>query len=448
MNPLATIFIDTNIFLHFNFFDEIKWEEVVNSNNVKIIIAPIVIAELDKHKYNSNPKIAQRAKKVLQKLESYNDENNDGYQLSNSTQIFILHKRPEKSLLDSHSLQASDQDDNLLASILDYKAHNFKELVYFITNDTGPRLKAKSLNIDICKIPESYLTPNEVDPLEKKLKTLSEENHQLKNKIPKLKIGFDDKRELKRFKIEPSQEIDIKEFMSKEISILDENYPELTNIESDSVTNSRVTDKDASAVGNNFIEFSKVIKQAHALTPQQIEDYNKALSEFKFRYIEYLRELYDYKHKKALTIELELFIFNEGTVPADDLDIYFHFPDGFELTNSTSFIKEPIKPLPPYKPKSRLDFQPMGMSFRLKDLSIPNNISAFQSSGPSIKKTNSYDVDYFVRSIKHNQSHQLDSLLLTFDSLDTASNFRIDYKIMAANIPNEVTGNVNVIIQK
>lgn len=63
---------------------------------------------------------------------------------------------------------------------------------------------------------------------------------------------------------------------------------------------------------------------------------------------------------------------------------------------------------------------------------------------PTIKKTNSYDVNVHVRSVKHNLNETLDVLWLKYDDMRKAKGFTIDYKIMAANIPQVVTGKLNV----
>ncbi|RYE05509.1 MAG: hypothetical protein EOP44_04550 [Sphingobacteriaceae bacterium] len=66
---MTYLFLDTNIFLHYRAFDEIKWQEQFpDIGEYKLIIASVVIDELDKHKQNPNRKLATRAKKILSKI--------------------------------------------------------------------------------------------------------------------------------------------------------------------------------------------------------------------------------------------------------------------------------------------------------------------------------------------------------------------------------------------
>ena len=62
-------FPDTMIFLHFQFFTEIDWNKVLQTNFTTLVIPPVIPKELDKHKYNhASEKIRERANKVTKKL--------------------------------------------------------------------------------------------------------------------------------------------------------------------------------------------------------------------------------------------------------------------------------------------------------------------------------------------------------------------------------------------
>ncbi len=50
MDENIVLFLDTNIFLHYQSFDQINWSVLVGAQNVGIIIPPITVHELNKHK--------------------------------------------------------------------------------------------------------------------------------------------------------------------------------------------------------------------------------------------------------------------------------------------------------------------------------------------------------------------------------------------------------------
>ena len=63
------VFIDTNIFLHFTFFTDIEWPAVVDAGGVTIVLPPVTMGELDKHKYNQkSDAVKKRAEKVTRRL--------------------------------------------------------------------------------------------------------------------------------------------------------------------------------------------------------------------------------------------------------------------------------------------------------------------------------------------------------------------------------------------
>jgi len=47
-------FIDTNVLIHGKTFDELDWPEIVGASEVCLVLATVVLKELDKHKNESN----------------------------------------------------------------------------------------------------------------------------------------------------------------------------------------------------------------------------------------------------------------------------------------------------------------------------------------------------------------------------------------------------------
>lgn len=67
---------------------------------------------------------------------------------------------------------------------------------------------------------------------------------------------------------------------------------------------------------------------------------------------------------------------------------------------------------------------------------------------PSIKKTNSYDVNFFRKYVKHLTLYRLDTLIAIYDDYKNFNNFSIDYTIIAGNIPESVKGTLNIVYEK
>ena len=145
------IFIDTNIFIHFRHFEEINWAEALDtSEQIVITLAPIVVDELDKHKYNPIRKISNRARKLLPRIEEIIDNPS-----SCKIGFSIILDRPLDDTFNSHNLNRRENDDCLLATIIELQSKlSAGDSIIYITNDVGPRLKSKNLKI------ETKISPN------------------------------------------------------------------------------------------------------------------------------------------------------------------------------------------------------------------------------------------------------------------------------------------------
>ena len=66
----AFAFLDTNIFLQFRDFDQIDWLRELGYQQVCLVIAPIIFAELESFKYDrDSQRRRERSRKVSQHLE-------------------------------------------------------------------------------------------------------------------------------------------------------------------------------------------------------------------------------------------------------------------------------------------------------------------------------------------------------------------------------------------
>ena len=146
-------------------------------------------------------------------------------------------------------------------------------------------------------------------------------------------------------------------------------------------------------------------------------------------------------------VELVFELVNDGNTPAEDIDVWLHLPDGFEVINK--YQKKPKKPEAPYRPKSNFDFEPLNNRFPSLDFSLPGaRPSPPDPDKPTVKKTNSYEITFHCKSVKHSMAHAFNRVILKYTSLNAMKNFQIDYRLNAANVPATVEGTLNVIFEK
>jgi predicted ribonuclease YlaK len=118
------------------------------------VIAPIVFDELDKHKYSSNKKIANRIKKLLPRIETILENKSSCRYL-----LYYIPPRPLDETFSTNKLDHKEQDDSLLATTIEFRDSitiNDNDEIFYVTNDVGPRLKARALAIKTIKLSDDH----------------------------------------------------------------------------------------------------------------------------------------------------------------------------------------------------------------------------------------------------------------------------------------------------
>ncbi|MCK9399625.1 MAG: PIN domain-containing protein [Bacteroidales bacterium] len=410
-------FPDSNVFIHFQPIE--NWILENGDGPFQIGLCLCTINELDKIKYSSNvSSIKRRVQSLVKKFSSSSPL------FFNDIPFIIYMPRAVHEIIDKYLLDKNDKDDLFLASVINYKEDHPLENVQIISNDLGVQLKCKAHDI-IFKVPlEGYLL-QEDDPLEKENKRLTIELNRLKNLQPKLRLQFKNGETHKEYVInEP-----LKEYEAEIMETMDnikQNHPLL--------------EPDLNNEAHNMFPIN-----FYPRTPENVEKYNKALLKYFSSYEVYLRKNKIFDYKRDLTIILNIEIINNGNVPAQNIDLYVYFPDGFRLCEKEDYSENELEPAPPEL--SEYSLAPVDFSKIMRSMprfTFPDiNISGF-----SIKKTNSYEVKDHFNSIKHNHICELTPLYLTFDRFEEANSFEISYKITAANVVDIEKGTMNIIIKK
>ena len=415
------IFVDTNIFLHFQDFEEIDWLSESSSESCKLIISPVVIDELDEKKIGTG-KIAKRARKILNKFERLSEV--DGAKINDSIGFEILLFKPNKGVYENNNLNFDEKDHRLIASIIEFSKEKNIENIILCSDDIGPRLRAKIFKIESFKLSSKYFIPSQLSEEEKRIKELEKENQKLKNSIPKLDVFFIDNSKYIKLTKTKNVFLNFEEYKAEKLNKIKLEYPYMP--ESD-------------------FKNSSVYSSIFSISKHRIQEYNLSLNNFYKDYEEKLNEIFDYEKRKSLSFDLQFMIENTGSKPAEDIDLHFHFPDGFELIESSKKEVCPILPKPPHKPKNNFDFGSIYTlpSSNFQHVNYPKANINFNS--PTIKKTNSYDVDYNRKKLKHGYIEKLEKLTIIFDSKSEIKNFQIDFNISAANVIDMLSGKLNVV---
>jgi hypothetical protein len=181
----------------------------------------------------------------------------------------------------------------------------------------------------------------------------------------------------------------------------------------------------------------------------RIEQYDVDLDKFYKEYDEWFVANSEATNRARSTVKIDLSLTNSGTSPAEDIDVFLYFGDDFELYNEESYPKSPRKPGPPEKPDGPIaGLGRLSSVFPLGPPRFPVDLAARNVSSPTIRRTNSFEVNMHVKNLKHHLEQGLGPLFATFDSHDSARSFGIEYTIIAANLPKQIQGKLHVIIKR
>lgn len=179
---MVYLFLDTNSFIEFQPFESINWYEVCGKKDYTIVISPIVIREINKHKDNSRGKKRDRARKARKRITEIARDT-----VSSRLKVEFC-KDPSKAAFENPQFNKEIADDWLIFSALEYNAKIDDKLI--VTNDTGIYLIAKEFGIETVEIPEKYLAPSDPTDEEIKIKELQKRIAEYEETLPHVVVSF------------------------------------------------------------------------------------------------------------------------------------------------------------------------------------------------------------------------------------------------------------------
>lgn len=430
-------FLDTNIFLHCKTIEQIDLPTILNTDRVIVVISRITIRELDDQKdHNPNRHLRDRARKALKLIETWAEQERE----IRAGVIPKVYQKNPAFPLQEHNLDPSRGDDVLVASILQYRTDYPGETVCLISQDTGPRLTAKVYEIESTQLPAPCRLPDAQGPLEKENEQLRRELLRYSSRSPNLSVGF-----LKNKDRGPLLKIQI--YRLKAFS------PE--EIESEvQAASSRLAMPDESPSNNRGALISVWEQLLQKPSQEEYERYRKDVESYLIAYREYLTRLSSFRAEAFRSVSFTICITNTGTAPAENVDMYFHFPDGFQLFETDQAPRKPMPPREPHPPRTAKEiayaianpnFSVISPSPISPDLF--NKVATPRSF--KLRKTHSYDVTNRHPTIKHGgYSARLPEMTLVFDSWESAQSFPCEYHIQPDNLIAPVIGTLQFVVTK
>ncbi len=425
----ATIFIDTNLFLHYHFPDQIDWPALVGASDVELVVAPVVMRELDRHKYvGHSPKLRKRAASVVERLDKYLDADSPP-ELRPGVTLRYEVREPQFDP-DVSGLSRDSQDDQLVASVLAFRATCPNGRVLVATADIGLKHKARARQIEVVRPPDDRRLADEPDANERRVQELEKELREWRQRTPTLALGFAVGSSPARYVL-PQPVVSPAEETARRLAEVRREHPHMRS----------------PSAAPGFSAIMVALAETHGISEQAITAYNTSLDRFYWDYERYLDALAEHENLRGRTLRLSLQLRNEGTAPAEDIDVFMHFPPGCRVVEEGDLPARPAPPEPPRRLQGRFDFASrpvtgLGASFfDPPALKLPDPLQIH-------RKSNGDEVRFHVERLKQQLAEVIDPLYVIFDSFAGASSFGIEYRINAANLPREQPGRLDVVVIK
>lgn len=427
------IILDTNIALHFKQADQIDWYEIVNAKEIFLVITPTFIRELEKHKtQHSLYKLRKRAQRYTSWLSSFL-EKDASPQIREHVWLEFIPYEPQIDL-QKHRLSSSIPDDQFIAHALEYM-ENSEIGIWVATSDLGLKMKLKIHGINYFEPPNKFRLSSELDPVERENAQLKEQLAEFKSRLPKLKLCFADN--LNRLEFTLSQPEPIEIFVSKKMKPIKAKYPEIS-VQDESLSSEKImVQKESGTVQN--------ISLTNRKRKELVDAYNQKLEEYYGEYEKYLYGWWQFHQQSSLVFEIPLLLVNEGTSPANDIDILLKFPETIELYDRKSFYEPPLPPNPPTKPgRINIDNFTGGKILDSFSISRLSNLLPQNSDEPSVSP-NERQVKFWIKSLKHNRKQALKSFRVYFRTREEICNFACNYQIYVTEISEPITGELHFV---
>jgi rRNA-processing protein FCF1 len=427
----VTAFIDTNIFLHFQPFDQIRWTKELSCEHVTLILSQIVVHELDKQKdENSSDRIRGRARTILTRLY---DVIESGGQIEDNVELRFEDAPPRVDYTDLR-LDRARNDDQLIASAYAYRALHKDERIVIVTNDTGLRLKCRVHSIEAARLRESLYVVGDADAQRRRIKDLETENAALRQAIPALGLSFRAGGNHLVFTLNPEVAVssDSAEawVSSHVVPLVQQPTPVPTSVMAK--LNERAASPDLSGFSQLFA----------AIAVSWNEMQNESVEQFYRECIQYYMDWTAHQNAERRTCKLALWIENSGSTVAEDVFVFFTLPLFVQV-----FPKGRTPAAPKFPKPARVKLvetaTPTVQAPRESIVSRP--VSAKLISNAVVGSHR--ELCYHLPKVQHHVGEWLPLIAIRYPSHPTADTLVIPYRISAANAREIVSGELKIEVQ-
>ena len=206
--PDHTLFLfpDTNIFIECKPLADLDWSDWKEFPEIHLVVCRPVQREIDQQKNRGNDRVGQRARAANGLFRKIIQSGQDYELIKESSPAVKLYiggpGRPSSGL--GHLLDYTKPDDEIVGFLHRFLKGNPGADARLLTNDTGPMMTAKTLELPLVPIKDNWLQPPEHNEVERENARLKQRVAQLESAEPKFRIELVDAKgkKLERLNVE------------------------------------------------------------------------------------------------------------------------------------------------------------------------------------------------------------------------------------------------------
>jgi hypothetical protein len=431
------VFPDTNIFLHFESLDQIDLTNILECDEVELVLAPVVIEELDQQKWD-HPRqgIRKRAESSLKRIRSWIAAEGSPIR----SQMFArLGDNPLGETLEKNRLDPRSRDDRLIASALECKDTHGRDVVFVLTNDFGPGRKAESLDLQTIELSDDHKLPPVQDSDQKEIIKLRKELARYQSRAPNLELRF----------VNESDTIEVR--LGQQLRISDEatkaKLDKLKLLRDQVLAGHREAEEQTSRNGLAALALS----MGGGIPAEEIERYKEEFEAFLEASEQYFPHWTEVENRRRRTVELNLKLLNSGHGIAEGIILILTLPDKLQWYKKSYRNLLPEEPTPPNPPRTRMEMLGAAMDstfveppfWALEDALASASRQALEDR-PVKQGIQGQELRWDIKECLHNRQIDLEPVYASFSDPGTISNFQIEYQIHERNTPDIITGKLLV----
>jgi len=374
-----------------------------------------VVAELDGIK--ANHKVAtkrERARELLPLIESYSQL--DRRELRPGITMEYLAANVE-DICRTYDLTCSHPDHAIVATALLVQQQHGPDRVVLVTADTGMRMTARGVGLEVVPMPDSTRLPHAVEDEERERRKLEQELRQLQARRPVLSVGWGDT-------LETALNASITPIAKRSPDQLEE---QVTQPLAKLHLPSPMMD-----LGGKLIE-----------NPRYADSLRRR-AEFEEKHREYVAALDEFNVSSSLRVSLSVAIKNDGSRPASDIRLEISFPDFVHLSDTQ--LAKPAQPAAPVL---------TGGGSIFAGLNVPHLPFYSPAFALPVRRNASTWIDFIenrvvfhIAKLQHTYMKSSEQFFLQFNDAEAVRPFQVDYRLTADELPKPQLGKLAIVVRE